>query len=356
MQDPNLFWSPTLNLLFHLFDGAFRVGGLRGGLRDFPEDRLKAIFVLVTTQSAGGLDKPFHLWSFDFTCHYSTIRTLDDRYSYLAFIDEAGDPGLHKVKPRDPDGASEWMTLGAVIINASDEDNVVQWVKDIRAQVRDNQGPALHFRNLSDERKRLAVAKTIEFPMGGIAVVSHKPNMRRHLNPRAAAYLTPRGWFYNWMVRLVLERVTEVVHHHSIRKYGEPRTVKLVFSERGGVLYDWIQAYLQILKKQAENSTTYLKKGEIKPSVLNTKLLEVVPSSGSAGCQIADIFASAFHCAADANGNRWNTVPAKLLRPRMLKKSGSHAGFGVTLQPTPFFRTRNLLSQKQKEIFHYYGY
>ena len=37
---------------------------------------------------------------------------------YIAYIDEAGDPGLDKVRPLDPGGASEWMTLGAVVVCA----------------------------------------------------------------------------------------------------------------------------------------------------------------------------------------------------------------------------------------------
>ena len=44
---------------------------------------------------------------------------------YIVYIDEAGDPGLAKVRPLDPNGASEWLTLGAVVIRARVEDKVV---------------------------------------------------------------------------------------------------------------------------------------------------------------------------------------------------------------------------------------
>lgn len=39
-------------------------------------------------------------------------------YGYIAYIDEAGDPGLNKVRPIDANGASEWLILSAVVIKA----------------------------------------------------------------------------------------------------------------------------------------------------------------------------------------------------------------------------------------------
>lgn len=73
---------------------------------------------------------------------------------YIAYIDEAGDPGLDKVRPLDPGGASEWMTLGAVVVRARAEPKVVDWVRRIRHEIRETQGPDLHFRRLSDQRKQ----------------------------------------------------------------------------------------------------------------------------------------------------------------------------------------------------------
>ena len=52
-------------------------------------------------------------------------------YHYIAYIDEAGDPGLKKVKPHDKPGSSEWLILSAVVIGAPNERNVVPWVRDI---------------------------------------------------------------------------------------------------------------------------------------------------------------------------------------------------------------------------------
>ena len=42
-------------------------------------------------------------------------------YDYVLFIDEAGDDGLTRVKPIDPDGASEWLVISGVLVRAEDE-------------------------------------------------------------------------------------------------------------------------------------------------------------------------------------------------------------------------------------------
>jgi hypothetical protein len=48
---------------------------------------------------------------------------------YLAFIDEAGDPGLNTVRPIDAAGGTEWLCLGAVVIRAARSSDVVKWVR-----------------------------------------------------------------------------------------------------------------------------------------------------------------------------------------------------------------------------------
>jgi hypothetical protein len=46
---------------------------------------------------------------------------------YLAFIDEVGDPGLKGVRPIDPSGRTEWLCLGAVVVRASRDADIVPW-------------------------------------------------------------------------------------------------------------------------------------------------------------------------------------------------------------------------------------
>lgn len=272
---------------------------------------------------------------------------------FVAYFDEAGDPGLDSVRPIDPNGASEWMTLGATVILARHEHLLPKLVRDVRTAIHATQSPQLHFRNLSDSRKIAACDVIAPRNLFGFALCSHKPNMRGHQNT-SAEIVGPRGWFYNWCIRLILERVTQFVLEQSLVIYGEPQTVKLVFSERGGVRYYWLHDYLDRLIRQSREEKLYLPKRDIKHSVMDLGLLEVVPSVSSAGCQIADVFASSFHCAADANGNRWNVEPAKRLKPRMATEKGRYRDYSVALQPSLF--TTSYLTLEQSQIFEFYGY
>jgi Protein of unknown function (DUF3800) len=276
---------------------------------------------------------------------------------YIAYIDEAGDPGLTKVRPFDLDGASEWLTLGAVVIRSRVEPQVVEWVRSIRSNIKDTQGPDLHFRTLSDHRKQRVCEMVSEMALRGFVVVSHKPNMKGWKNAAAEAVsIGSRGWFYNWCIRLLLERVTDACATASIREYGEAKPIKVVFSQRGGVKYNWLRVYIELLIIQAKNGTTVLQKRTIRHETLHPKLVEVVPSKNSAGCQLADVITSAFHSAADARGRRWNTIPAEKLASCMAQAAGIRANYSVALQPTPAWRAGRVLTADQKKIFECYGY
>jgi hypothetical protein len=76
-------------------------------------------------------------------------------YSYIAYIDESGDPGLQRVKPLDANGSSEWFILSAVVIGEPNEKNVAPWRNDI-LRATNSQRKDLHFTNLKPWNKRIA--------------------------------------------------------------------------------------------------------------------------------------------------------------------------------------------------------
>jgi len=266
---------------------------------------------------------------------------------------------LTKVRPIDPDGGSEWLVLGAVVIKAGRENNVIDWVRQIRFDIKDNQGSDLHFRKLSDHR-RARVAEMVSYlPLRGFVVASHKPNMKGHINLAAEAVdvsLSPRGWFYNWCIRLLLERITHKCAEASIRECGHPRLAQVIFSQRGGVKYNWLRVYIEVLIQQARNGTTFLSKREIHPDVLDPSLIDVMPTHLSAGCQLSDVITSAFYNAVDSRGTRWNTKPAENLRRCMTLDAGFHEDCGVSLQPTSAWRAAQSLTGEQRKIFDFYSF
>jgi hypothetical protein len=75
---------------------------------------------------------------------------------YIAYIDEAGDPGIRRVRPIDAVGGTEWLVIGCMLIRATREKEPVQWVRNVLSNVGSGQRKQLHFRELDEWRKPLA--------------------------------------------------------------------------------------------------------------------------------------------------------------------------------------------------------
>lgn len=284
------------------------------------------------------------------------IMTSNNKeYGYIAYIDEAGEPGLSKVRPMDENGASEWMMLSAVVMRAKWESELPQWISKIRAELGlDKNGP-IHFRNLSPSR-RLAVATMLAtFPVRAFVICSNKKNMRGYRNPHAEK-IPSQEWFYNWCIRLLLERVTAFCDaRRAIDFEGKPTKVKIEFSRRGGHRYSQTNAYTLYLRHQEQAGSLYLTKRRIITDMLSTDLMEHHPHWRRPGLQLADTVASAFYSASNTIGpGKWDIEPAKALAPVMAKENGSPINFGVALQPTPVWKAK--LSDDQKAIFSHFGY
>jgi hypothetical protein len=158
--------------------------------------------------------------------------------SYVAYIDESGDDGLARVKPRDPNGASEWFVLSALVVPADMQREAI-WVHKILADLRLHQRRILHFQPLDDWRQLAVCKKLAALPVRCFAVVCNKQNMRGYRNPRAehVSYSAGRTWFYWWCTRLLLERVTDYCERRSLHEHGEPKLVRIEFSRRKGLRY-----------------------------------------------------------------------------------------------------------------------
>ena len=108
-------------------------------------------------------------------------------YDYVLFIDEAGDDGLTRVKPIDPDGASEWLVISGVLVRAEDEGQTRVWLDNIRRDINSLQSPLLHYKKLSPAKRLRAASMLGDMNVRIFTVCSNKKNMRGHLNERAGA-------------------------------------------------------------------------------------------------------------------------------------------------------------------------
>jgi len=289
-----------------------------------------------------------------FQCCATNMNSQPKSFGYIAYIDEAGDPGLKKVRPIDQNGASEWLVLSAVVIKRHREDQVLQWVRTLIDDLGIKQRRDLHYRTLSPTRKRVAAEYIAQLPIRGFAVCSNKKNMRGYHNPRAEK-VSSQQWFYNWCVRLLLERVSAFCASRSERDYGELQPIKIEFSERGGHRYSQTGAYHYYLRHQQQAGSLYLTKRQPVLGMLDWNLMKAYPHMERAGLQLSDFIGSAFYQAIDTGGQgRWDIEPAMALTPIMAKERGLVRDFGVALFPSRWWEAE--LSAEQKQIFQHYGY
>lgn len=277
-------------------------------------------------------------------------------YHYVAYIDEAGDPGLSTVKPIDDSGSSEWLILSAVVVGAPNEANVAPWrnqiLRTIRSQRRD-----LHFTDLQPWNKSIVCSEIASLPVRCFVVCSNKKNMRGYRNPFAERYPNP-NWFYAWLSRLLLERVTYFVREKSLEQHREIKRLRIEFSERGGLTYSALNTYFEWLKMKSVGGEMYLPLGDLVWETMHRDLLFIHPHKMRAGLQLADAVASAFFKACDhCDTGECDPSYAKLLHPRMTRVPdgliGEISGYSVKLMPN--FK-KALLLPKQAEIFTHYGY
>jgi hypothetical protein len=276
-------------------------------------------------------------------------------YGYVAYIDESGDDGLRAVKPRSVPGSSEWLVLAAVVMRADNQAKVAEWVASIRSNFRNPQSSTVHFADLNDAKKAIACAAISGLDLRCFVVASNKKNMQGYSNPFAGK-IPSSNWFYCWLTRILLERVTCFVRDKAALQPDLPHHLRLEYSARGGLRYSQMNAYYEWMRLKRHNP--YLPWGKICWEVIHPRLLHVYPHYQREGLQLADIVASAFFKACDKHDTgACDPRFAKLLRPRMGrtpdKPDGQIAGYGLKLMPS---MAKARLDADQAEIFNFYGY
>jgi hypothetical protein len=267
-------------------------------------------------------------------------------HGYIAYIDESGDDGL-----RHAAGSLEWFVLAAVVIRADREGEILKETRRIRSRLSRVIRPEIHFRFLREENKILVCNEIAGLNVRAFVVISNKKNMLGYYNPRASA-IWSRNYFYCWMVRLLLERVTAFCENRSPKDFNAIRSVKIVFSHRGGFSYAQFRAYLHKLREQSRGSTLYLDRGDLKWSVVDLDEITSADHRAVEPLQLADCVAGAFYEAVTVKSNgRCNPAFAKLLQPRMWAPRSVTWKNGVMAVPFNL-RDAELLSS-QREIFDY---
>ena len=291
---------------------------------------------------------------------------MADDYGFVAYIDEAGDPGLNKVLPIDADGASEWLVLAATLISKKHEPDVSRWGKEFLSQCGGKQQNYFHFRKANDMNKEFACERLSALPVRNFVVCSNKKNMKGHMNKFAAAKnvelavkIRNSNWLYYWIARVLLEKVTRFASWYAEKNSLDNKSIKFEFSQRGGIRYDEVLAYFQLLRENDFYGTQTVVFDQIKWDVIDESLIEVHPHTHRAGLIMPDIVASSFYMACDKYERGLPCDPRKALRlkPRMAKygdvPKNKSAGYGVKLMPNTH---KAKLEGDQQQLFREYGY
>ena len=283
---------------------------------------------------------------------------------FYLFIDEAGDEGLDRIRPVDPNGSSEYFVLCGVLVRASRYQELVQSFNAIKPTIGLTANDQIHFRDLDEDQKLSVISALSKLRVGLIAIVSNKRNMRRYRNLRCEAKnlefsrgrYRPRkyNWFYNGLFRYLLERASAECKRWTHRAYGEVRSVRIVFSNRKDISNAQTGAYLLKLRTERRDRSYFNNKRQIDWSVVDAFDMKTLRPKEVVGLQIADCAASAIFRALD---EAWfgNARPRylELLRNKFVRNASTPRDYGFKLLPDGF---RGPLSKNQRRALESVGY
>lgn len=180
-------------------------------------------------------------------------------YQYILYVDEAGDDKARNLKPHYPDGNSEWLCLGGYVVRESVEAELEERRNALLREIGGQDGGVLHYRNYKPRNRIKVCKKLATYRARAFVVCSFKETMIGHSNPRAAtAGGDERQILYNFVTRLLLERVTEFVHNDAQKQGHKNPVLKIIMASRKGHHFGHFKEYVQTLLNQAKDGTTYL--------------------------------------------------------------------------------------------------
>jgi len=167
------------------------------------------------------------------------------------------------------------------------------------------------------------------------------------------AKINVTGWFYVWVARILVERISDYCSRRSRRDYGEARSIRFEFASRGGVKIGDVARYLAYLKDQEEYGLLYHTLWKPRWDVMDFSQIHTFPAKERAGLQLADCVASAFYSALETTAED-GVKPefAKALAPRMAaSRNGRVYNFGLKVWPN---YAPTIVKPNQREILEFY--
>ena len=223
----------------------------------------------------------------------------------------------------------------------------------MRSKFKVSHSPYIHFSDLIPAKKKITCEILAKKQCALFVVLSNKKNIRRYENAKLAG--KNKDWLYWWMMRLLLERVTDFCHRHSTNEKGVQDKLRIIFSRRGGMKYIDFSNYLDKLYRQSRTDRLYIKQGDLCWSVIDFEEIFAKDHKSLAGLQLADVVAGAFYDAVERKSKRGCVADyAIALRDRVAEDpNGEKFGYGIFTRPDVW---QMGLADEQKAIFEAYGY
>jgi hypothetical protein len=246
-------------------------------------------------------------------------------HSFIAYIDESGDDGLpgHYRQPGRRGGASNWLTIGAVVWRKSRDLDAVRWAKEIVSQMPEQRrSKPLHFADMDHAQRVMAINGICRRNMRLTAVIANKPVI-------PAGIYTQKNQLYHYMSRYLIERLSWLCR--DLRRdvpEGDGR-VKIIFARRGGMSTDDFKEYLHRLQAGDDPEI------RIHWPVVDIDGIEAHDQPAKFGLQLADIAVSGLTWALehDFYGNcepRYATA----LKPIVYHQRENYMSYGAKIVPS----------------------
>jgi len=243
--------------------------------------------------------------------------------SFIAYVDESGDEGF--VFNADGSGSSRWFVISAAVVRQSNDLQMVQCLKEVRALLKKEPKTPLHFVDLKHEQRVPYIRRVGELPIRTVSVLVYKPLIAEPEKFQNTSYL-----LYRYATRLLLERVSWLCRDQ--RRPGEgDGFAEIIFSNRSNMSYEEIRAYLRLLLKQAEANPQQV---QLDHTVIDPDRIRSVEHSKLAGLQVADAVASGFHFAVKVNRyGETETGYLPHLKRSIYRHKGETVGYGLKVWP-----------------------
>ena len=246
--------------------------------------------------------------------------------SFRAYIDEAGDEGF-KFRPEGcRDGSSDWFVIAALITQPETDLQTVKTIDEVRQHFGIPPKKNLHWKYLKhSEKVRYSQILAGLEQTRAVVVAVHKPS----LTDRETFQGGFRLYFY--ITRYLLERVSWLARdlHRPSHAAGDG-TVEVIFSNRQGMSYEELIAYIEKLQIDKGHG----QKIEIDFNHVRLDQITARTPGKSMGLQLADAVASGFFNGLERD-HYGNTEPryAKNLKMTIYRHAHKVEGYGLKIVP-----------------------